>query len=139
MLTSQDVATHLDALAKPPGSLGRLEEVATKLAIAANTLAPVTRPRTLLVFAADHGVVADGVSAWPQSVTAALVRLIADQRAVSSALARAQGCDLRLIDVGTVAADAGPWPLHVCSARIAEGTARHDCGAVRRRAGARHV
>ncbi|WP_448583060.1 nicotinate-nucleotide--dimethylbenzimidazole phosphoribosyltransferase [Thermaurantiacus sp.] len=123
MLTAADVAAHLDALAKPKGSLGELERIAARLAVASGCLAPVTRPRTLLLFAADHGVVADGVSAWPQAVTTAMIRLIADGRAVSSALARAHDCRLRLIDVGSAGPVDGPWPPHVRIARVGQGTA----------------
>jgi nicotinate-nucleotide--dimethylbenzimidazole phosphoribosyltransferase len=123
MLSPAEVAAHLDALAKPPGSMGALEAIAVRLAVASGCLRPATRPRTLLLFAADHGVVADGVSAWPQSVTAAMIRLIAEGGAVSSALARAHGCRLRLVDVGSIGAADGPWPEHVRIARVGPGTA----------------
>jgi len=52
-----------------------------------------------------------------------MVRLIADGRAVSSALARAHGCRLRLVDVGSIGAADGPWPDHVRIARVGDGTA----------------
>ncbi len=100
--TREEVRARLDSLAKPPGSLGRLEDLAVDLAVAAGTLRPATRPRRAVLFAADHGVVASGVSAWPSSVTAAMVASIAAGRATSSALARAAGCELRLVDVGTL-------------------------------------
>lgn len=98
----EEARAHLDALAKPPGSLGRLEDLAVDLAVAAGTLRPQVRPRRAVLFAADHGVVASGVSAWPSAVTAAMVATIVGGRATSSALARAAGCELRLVDVGTL-------------------------------------
>jgi nicotinate-nucleotide--dimethylbenzimidazole phosphoribosyltransferase len=61
----------------------------------------------VVLFAADHGVVAAGVSAWPAAVTSAMVRTIAYGRAASSRLAEASGTDLRLIDVGV---DGPAWP-----------------------------
>ncbi len=73
MLTDREIAAHLDALAKPPGSMGRLERLAARLALIQQRLDPVTRPRRLVLFAGDHGVVADGVSAWPQAVTGAMM------------------------------------------------------------------
>src|SRR5258708_39461035 len=63
---------HLDSLTKPPGSLGRLEDLATQLA-ALRGGAPRVEAPVVFVFAGDHGVVAEGVSAHPQSVTAPMV------------------------------------------------------------------
>jgi nicotinate-nucleotide--dimethylbenzimidazole phosphoribosyltransferase len=99
-LTDMDIAARLDALAKPPGSMGRLEGLAARLARIQQRLDPVTRPRRLILFAGDHGVVADGVSAWPQAVTGAMMATIAAGRATSSALAAAQECGLELVDAG---------------------------------------
>jgi nicotinate-nucleotide--dimethylbenzimidazole phosphoribosyltransferase len=62
MLKPEDVQAKLDGLAKPVGSLGRLEALAVELAMASGSLTPVTRPRCLMLFAADHGVVAQGVT-----------------------------------------------------------------------------
>lgn len=60
-------------LTKPPGSLGRLEEIANRMAAIQTTLSPsVERPRIVL-FAADHGVCAEGVNPYPQAVTAQMV------------------------------------------------------------------
>src|SRR5262245_56032356 len=63
---------HLDALTKPPGSLGRLEEIAVRLAALSGGPPRVEEP-VVFVFAADHGVVAEGVSAYPQVVTGQMV------------------------------------------------------------------
>src|SRR5262249_56663370 len=56
---------HLDSLTKPPGSLGRLEEIALRLAVLRGRTPDVAKP-VIFTFAADHGVVAEGVSAYPQ-------------------------------------------------------------------------
>jgi nicotinate-nucleotide--dimethylbenzimidazole phosphoribosyltransferase len=106
-MTADPIRAHLDSRAKPPGSLGRLEDLAAALCRVQRTLAPVARPRRVVLFAADHGVVAEGVSAWPAAVTAAMVRTIADGRAASRVLADASGTELRLIDVGV---DGPAWP-----------------------------
>jgi nicotinate-nucleotide--dimethylbenzimidazole phosphoribosyltransferase len=114
MLTPAAVRRHLDQLTKPPGSLGRLEDLAARLCVIQQTLAPRTRPRRLVLFAADHGVVARGVTAWPAAVTHLMVQNILAGGAASSVLARAVGAELRLIDVGTLGPDLGPVPGYAC-------------------------
>jgi nicotinate-nucleotide--dimethylbenzimidazole phosphoribosyltransferase len=123
MISEAQVWDHLDALAKPRRSLGRLEALAVRLARIQQRLDPETRPRRIVLFAGDHGVVADGVSAWPSEVTGLMVGTILAGRATSSALAAAHGCTLRLVDVGGMA----PLPEHPPSffrdGRVEAGTA----------------
>jgi nicotinate-nucleotide--dimethylbenzimidazole phosphoribosyltransferase len=114
MLSPSDIRRHLDRLTKPPGSLGRLEDLAARLAGIQQTLAPKTRPRRLVLFAADHGVVSAGVTAWPASVTQLMVRNIVSGGAASSVLARTTGTELRVIDVGSLGPDLGPAPGYAC-------------------------
>ena len=121
MIDPDKVAAHLDRLAKPKGSLGRLEELAVRLGSIQGTLKPETKPRRLIVFAGDHGVVADGVGIWPQAVTGAMVATIAAGRASCSALARACDASVRLIDVGSAMAEVPSSPLY-CDRRVARGT-----------------
>jgi nicotinate-nucleotide--dimethylbenzimidazole phosphoribosyltransferase len=87
--------------AKPPGSLGRLEELAVQLAGITGRCppAPIERP-AVVVFAADHGVVDEGASAWPRQVTALMVRTMAEGRAAINAFARTVGAEVHLVDVG---------------------------------------
>lgn len=125
-LTYNDAISHLNALAKPRGSLGRLEAIAARLAVTQQSLSPVTRPRCITLFAADHGVVESGVSAWPSSVTTAMMATIACGRASSNALASAANCDLQLIDVGSITPLTSPLPPFVSDQRIAGGTANLD-------------
>lgn len=117
------LAARLDAAAKPRGSLGGLERLAIALARAQATDAPAAGPRRVVLFAGDHGCVASGVSAWPSAVTGAMIGLIARERAASSAMARAAGADLRLVDVGSVAPVLAGPPAFFREARIAEGSA----------------
>ncbi|WP_439534003.1 nicotinate-nucleotide--dimethylbenzimidazole phosphoribosyltransferase [Polymorphobacter sp.] len=123
MIEDSDAWSRLDALAKPRRSLGRLEALAARLATIQQRLDPVTRPRALTLFAADHGVVAQGVSAWPSAVTGLMMATILAGRASSAALAAAQDCTLRLVDVGAVTPSPRPWPAHFRAAAIAPGTA----------------
>lgn len=108
-------------LTKPPGSLGRLEEIAIRLAGMQRAPRPSIERVWVTVFAADHGVAAENVSAFPQSVTAEMVRNFARGGAAINVLARALGGTLEIVDVGT-AIDPGPL-TGVISRRIAPGTA----------------
>lgn len=123
MITPAHVQARLDSLAKPPGSLGRLEALAVELAVVQGTLAPLTRPRRLVLFAGDHGVVAQGVTPWPQAVTTAMVATILLGRASSTALAAAHGVDVRVVDAGMAELPPGPYPPQYRAAPIARGTA----------------
>ncbi|HEY8471146.1 MAG TPA: nicotinate-nucleotide--dimethylbenzimidazole phosphoribosyltransferase [Natronosporangium sp.] len=108
-------------LAKPPGSLGHLEEVGCQLAaIAGRCPPPVPVAPALVVAAADHGVHARGVSDWPQAVTRAMVSTVAAGEASVSAIARATGARVLVLDVGT--AGDGPVPAGVRDARVRRAT-----------------
>jgi nicotinate-nucleotide--dimethylbenzimidazole phosphoribosyltransferase len=90
-----------DQLTKPPGSLGRLERVGVQLcAIAGRCPPPVPEPVTVAVFAADHGVVTEGVTAWPQEVTAQMVANFCAGGAAINVLARHAGAEVIVVDVG---------------------------------------
>jgi nicotinate-nucleotide--dimethylbenzimidazole phosphoribosyltransferase len=94
-----------DQLTKPRGSLGVLEDVSVQLAGLAGTCpAPLPEPAAVAVFAADHGVHAQGVTPWPQEVTAQMVANFLAGGAVINALAAQAGAEVVVVDVG-VAAD----------------------------------
>jgi nicotinate-nucleotide--dimethylbenzimidazole phosphoribosyltransferase len=109
-----------EQLTKPRGSLGRLEEIAIRLAGLQGTSTPSPDPVQILLFAADHGVAAEGVSAFPQTVTIQMVRNIAGGGAAISVLARVLDARIEILDLGT-AEDPGPIP-GVRSERIGPGT-----------------
>src|SRR5438128_6876443 len=115
---------HLDSLTKPPGSLGRLEEIAARLAVLRDGTPCVERP-VIFTFAADHGVVAEGVSAYPQVVTAQMVENFLRGGAAVNVLARHAGAAVGVVDMGV----AGPAPAHPApvSAPIRRGR-RNRCG-----------
>ena len=75
-----DVQTVLDGLTKPPGSLGRLEEIATALSGITGLVRPSVERRAIVVAAADHGVTRQGVSAYPAEVTAQMVAQLRPRR-----------------------------------------------------------
>lgn len=89
-------------LTKPPGSLGRLEEIAIRLAAMQRNHRPFVDNVSIVVFAADHGVTTEGVSAFPQAVTAEMVRNFARGGAAISVLARQLAASLSVINLGTV-------------------------------------
>jgi nicotinate-nucleotide--dimethylbenzimidazole phosphoribosyltransferase len=111
---------HLDDLTKPPGSLGRLEELAVHLAAIAGRAPRVDAP-VVFTFAADHGVVAEGVSAYPQVVTAQMVENFVRGGAAINVLARQAGARVVVADFGVVGPLAPAAGLVRCP--IAAGTA----------------
>src|SRR3989442_5432632 len=95
---------HLDHLTKPPGSLGRLEELARRYVTITGTVPPHIARKAVIVFAADHGVAAEGVSAYPQEVTAQMVQNFLRGGAAINALARHADAEVRVVDIGVAAA-----------------------------------
>lgn len=108
-------------LTKPPGSLGRLESLAVHLAGITAQPRPRLRHKAVLVMAGDHGVAAEGVSAYPQEVTGQMVRNFLAGGAAINVLARHVGARVVVVDMGVVA-DLPPHPALV-SCRVAPGTA----------------
>ncbi|MDP9850092.1 nicotinate-nucleotide--dimethylbenzimidazole phosphoribosyltransferase [Streptosporangium lutulentum] len=117
-----EARAHQDRLTKPRGALGALEEVAVRLAgAAAVSPPPLPAPAALAIFAADHGVHAQGVSPWPQEVTLQMVGNFLAGGAVANAFATQVGASVTVVDVG-VAADLDPAPgLRI--SKVAYGTA----------------
>jgi nicotinate-nucleotide--dimethylbenzimidazole phosphoribosyltransferase len=91
---------HLDDLTKPRGSLGRLEEIALKYVLAKGSLKPVLSKKKICCFAADHGVAAEGVSAFPAEVTPQMVYNMLNGGAAINVLTRHAGVDLDVVDMG---------------------------------------
>jgi nicotinate-nucleotide--dimethylbenzimidazole phosphoribosyltransferase len=117
---------HLDRLTKPPGSLGRLEELVVALAgITGRWDAPVD-PAVIVIAAADHGVAARGVSAYPSAVTAQMVANFAAGGAAVNALAATVGAGVVVVDVGV----AGPAmaPAEGSRATLVEARVRSGTG-----------
>ena len=111
-----------DRMTKPRGSLGVLEEVSVRLAgLAGSCPAPLPEPACVAIFAADHGVHAQGVSPWPQEVTAQMVANFLAGGAVVNAFAAQAGAEVTVVDVG-VAAPLNPVP-GLLPRKIAPGTA----------------
>ncbi|MFF4546575.1 nicotinate-nucleotide--dimethylbenzimidazole phosphoribosyltransferase [Streptomyces sp. NPDC001406] len=113
-------------LTKPPGSLGLLEDVSVQLAgLAGSCPPPMPEPAAVAVFAADHGVHAQGVSVWPQEVTTQMVANFLASGAAVNALAAQTGARVVVVDVGVAtpvpASDTTPGML--LRRRVRAGTA----------------
>lgn len=106
-------------LAKPPGSLGRLEEISIQLAGITGRVHNALNKKQLLVFAADNGVVAEGVSSAPQSVTKQQTINLMRGRTGAAVLAKHFGCGLTVCDVGV---NADIYESAVLNRKIAYGT-----------------
>ena len=91
---------HLDQLTKPPGSLGKLEEIAVQLAGITGELAPSLGTKTVVVMAGDHGVCEEGVSAFPSEVTWQMVLNFLAGGAAVNVLARHAGANVVCVDMG---------------------------------------
>jgi len=94
------VQKRLDSQTKPQGSLGRLEIFCIQLAQVQGTDSPSYGKKIIFTLAADHGVVEEGVSAYPQSVTAQMVANFLRGGAGVSVLAKHAGCDVVVVDIG---------------------------------------
>ena len=95
-------AEHQQQLTKPAGSLGQLEALAVQLAGLQGRLKPRADELWIAIFAGDHGVVAEGVSAYPQAVTRQMLHNFVNGGAAISVLARQLGAQLDVVDLGTV-------------------------------------
>ena len=110
----------IDSKTKPPGALGVVEAVATQIARVQNTLTPELRSCRLTLFAGDHGIAAESVSAYPQAVTRQMVANFLAGGAAANVFARTNGVELQVVDAGVAG---GPIEAPgLVSRRIAAGT-----------------
>jgi nicotinate-nucleotide--dimethylbenzimidazole phosphoribosyltransferase len=117
---------RLDSLTKPPRSLGRLESIAAQIACIQGSDHPKVERKTILLMAGDHGVVAEGVSPYPQDVTWQMVANFTAEGAAINQIARSVRADVSVFDVG-VARDLSEFP-GVRHSNIAHGTANMATG-----------
>jgi nicotinate-nucleotide--dimethylbenzimidazole phosphoribosyltransferase len=90
----------IDAKAKPVGSLGRIEALAVHIGLVTQSLKPDLGGAALVIFAGDHGIVAEGVTAYPSEVSALIAQMVLDGKAGATIAARAAGAEVFLIDAG---------------------------------------
>lgn len=112
---------RLNSLTKPPKSLGRLEEVAAAVARIQGTDRPTVRTKAVILMAADHGVVAEGVSPYPQAVTWQMLANFSRGGAAINQIAGSVGAELHLYDVGVAGDTTGLQGVR--QVKVANGTA----------------
>lgn len=115
------VQAAIDAKTKPVGALGRIEELAVQVAAVQQSLAPRMERCTLLLFAADHGIAEEGVSAYPQAVTREMLRNFLAGGAAANVFAATLGVTVRVVDAGVAGAPIRHPEL--VARRIGPGTA----------------
>jgi nicotinate-nucleotide--dimethylbenzimidazole phosphoribosyltransferase len=116
----QKAHVHLDKLTKPLGSLGRLEDLASQVVAIRRENFTAPLKKSALVFAADHGITAEGVSAYPKEVTYQMVLNFLREGAAINVLSHIHNADLRVVDVG-VDADFDSIP-GLLNRKVARGT-----------------
>ncbi len=110
----------IDMKTKPLGSLGRLEDLAVQACMVQNTLTPNLQNKAAFVFAADHGIAEEGVSAFPQEVTKQMVLNFINKGAAINVLCEHNGIDISVIDMG-VKGELAPFE-ELISSKINHGT-----------------
>lgn len=96
----KEAQNRLDNLTKPPGSLGKLEKIVVQLAGITGKVLPEVNNKTHIVMVADHGIVEEGVSAFPQNVTQKMVKNFINGGAAINVLSEQIGADLKVVDIG---------------------------------------
>ncbi|MDT0121515.1 nicotinate-nucleotide--dimethylbenzimidazole phosphoribosyltransferase [Paenibacillus sp. RRE4] len=121
-----ETSAHVDILTKPPGSLGKLEELVIRLAGMTGQARPCFDRRAVIVMAADHGVVAEGISAFPAEVTPQMVMNFLAGGAAVNVLARHARAEVICVDIGV---NADLDHANLLSRNIRKGTANMAQGA----------
>jgi nicotinate-nucleotide--dimethylbenzimidazole phosphoribosyltransferase len=114
------VKKEFDGLAKPVGSLGKLETIATQIAGITHSHTPTVDPAAIAVFGADHAIAADeSVTPWPQAITGMMLEVMGESKAAVSVLAGVADVYVQIINVGAIVDSKSP---NVRNERVANGT-----------------
>jgi nicotinate-nucleotide--dimethylbenzimidazole phosphoribosyltransferase len=114
------VRKEFDGLAKPVGSLGKLENIAAQIAGITRSHSPTIDPTAIALFGADHGIAVDNsVTPWPQAITAQMLEVMGENKAAVSVLAQVADVYVEIINVGAIADSKSP---NVRNERVACGT-----------------
>jgi nicotinate-nucleotide--dimethylbenzimidazole phosphoribosyltransferase len=114
------VLKEFDGLAKPVGSLGKLESIAAQIAGITRSHTPTIDPAAIALFGADHGIAVDNsVTPWPQAITAKMLEVMGENKAAVSVLAKTADVYIEIINVGATVDSKSP---NVRNERVATGT-----------------
>ncbi|MCG8572356.1 MAG: nicotinate-nucleotide--dimethylbenzimidazole phosphoribosyltransferase [Spirochaetes bacterium] len=111
----------IDNKTKPLGSLGKLESLAVQISGIQNSLNPVINHKSLFVFAGDHGITEEGVSAFPPEVTCQMVKNFLEGNAAINVLCRQYAIGMSIIDIG-VNGDLSQYPGNLINKKVSKGT-----------------
>ena len=123
---SERATRRLNSLTKPPGSLGRLEEIAARIVAIREEVRPDCSKKVIFTLAADHGVTEEGVSAYPKTVTRQMVLNFLAGGAAINVLCRHFGIDMVIVDIGVESKTDGLEGL--VRKKVAPGTKNMACG-----------
>ncbi len=115
-----DATSKIDNKTKPLGALGRMEDLAVQISLIQNSLNPEILQKNLFVFAGDHGITEEGVSAYPSEVTAQMVDNFLNGGAAINVLCRHHNIDMKVVDMG-VSREFAPHPGLIIK-KVAKGT-----------------
>ena len=107
---------------KPPGSLGKLEEIAHQVSLIQQTTEPTINNPAILVFSSDHGIAKEGVSPFPQEVTKQMVLNFAGEGAAINVFAKQNGLAVSIIDAGVIGEFPEEYKSKILNYKMAEGT-----------------
>jgi nicotinate-nucleotide--dimethylbenzimidazole phosphoribosyltransferase len=114
------VRKEFDGLAKPVGSLGKLENIAAQIAGITHSHSPTIDPAAIALFGADHGIAVDNsVTPWPQAITAQMLEVMGESKAAVSVLAGVADVYVQIVNVGAIVDSKSP---NVRNERVANGT-----------------
>jgi len=116
------LAHKIDNKTKPPGSLGRLEEIVQKIGLIQQTTTPELSKPSILVFSGDHGIATEGVSPFPQEVTQQMVLNFINEGAAINVFAKQNHIDIKVIDAGVKGEFDETIKQKIINLKIAEGT-----------------
>jgi nicotinate-nucleotide--dimethylbenzimidazole phosphoribosyltransferase len=116
------ITDKINQKTKPPGSLGKLEEIALQVSLIQQTTAPTIENPAIVVFSSDHGIAKEGVSPFPQEVTKQMVLNFAGEGAAINVFAKQNGLDISIVDAGVIGEFPEELRSRILHYKIAEGT-----------------
>lgn len=119
---SEQIDIKINQKTKPLGALGKLEKWAKKIALIQNTLEPNLQKPHIVVFAGDHGIAEEGVSAYPSEVTTQMVHNFLAGGAAINVFCRQQNIELKIVDAGTKGDFSNVKSANFMDAKVAKGT-----------------
>jgi nicotinate-nucleotide--dimethylbenzimidazole phosphoribosyltransferase len=120
LISMRKMRDRLNNLTKPLGSLGELEEIAVRLAGIQGTVSPKVNKKAIVVMCGDHGVVEEGISAYPQAVTGLMMDNFVRGGAAINVLAKQAGSEVHVVDIGSLLEET---PVGIVSRKVRYGTA----------------